>query len=100
MKLITALLALTISTAHAEDYANVSELEMKTDVGSVVLTIKECKVANTGHFEYEAYATDGAVIHKGCWNKDHDIVNIWFYDEKPQLVASFKDYYFTPKARL
>jgi len=101
MKLIFAILALCV-TSHvtAADYANVTELSMKTDVGEVVLQATACTVKNKHGFAYSAYATEGNIIHKGCWHKDGDIVNIWFYDENPTLVASFKDYYFLPKPSL
>lgn len=74
------------------------EMVIKTDVGEVVLKTNACKVDNNRGFIYKAYATDGAVVHNGCWFKDHDIVNILFYDEPVKLVASFKDYLF--KARM
>ena len=73
------------------------ELAMKTDVGEVVITIKQCDETNTKGFEYAAYATEGAQRHEGCWFKDHDIVNIWFYAEHLPLVATYKDYYFKPR---
>ena len=83
------------SMANADELPK--ELSLKTDVGDVVLTINPCKVENSHGFAYEAYATDGDVKHNGCWFKDHDIVNILFYDEPIKLVATFKDYLF--KAR-
>lgn len=73
------------------------ELSVKTVTGEVTLTIKPCKVDNNHGFVYEAYATDGDVTHNGCWFKDHDIVNILFYDEPVKLVATFKDYLFKTK---
>lgn len=66
MKLIFALLALSVTShATATDYANVTELSMKTDVGEVVLQASTCKVKNKWGFAYEAYATEGDIIHKG-----------------------------------
>jgi len=98
------LIALTVilysGMAISQDYSTVQELSMKTDVGEVVLQITPCTVKNKHGFAYSAYATEGDIIHKGCWHKDGDIVNIWFYDENPTLVASFKDYYFLPKPTL
>lgn len=103
MKKIIALLALVSLPAFAE---LPQELAMKTDVGKVALTIKECPVKNTHGFSYSAYATEfnkevgGQVIHKGCWSKDGDVVSIWFYDEDPPLVATYKDYHFKPEPNL
>lgn len=74
------------------------ELAIKTDVGEVVLTVNDCKVENNHGFIYEAYATDGDKTHNGCWFKDHDIVNILFYDEPIKLVATFRDYMFKARA--
>lgn len=97
-KLLTALL-LAPSIALAE---LPQELFMQTDVGKVVITVKDCKEPNSKGFNLQAYATewkDGQVIvHKGCWTKDADIVYIWFYNEEPPIVASFKDYHFKPKS--
>lgn len=101
MKLLFSLLALCVPLhATSADYSTVQELSMKTDVGEVVLQSTPCKVKNKHGFAYSAYATEGNIIHNGCWNKDGDIVNILFYDETPVLVASFKDYYFLPKPSL
>lgn len=83
------------SMAYAEELPQ--ELSVKTVTGEVTLTTKPCKVDNNHGFEYEAYATDGDIIHNGCWFKDHDIVNILFYDEPIKLVATFKDYLFKAK---
>lgn len=80
--------------AHAEGF---KEISMKTTVGEVVLTTSPCTVVNEQGFEFSAYATEGEVIHNGCWFKDHDIVNILFYEEDPHLVASYRDYYFLPR---
>lgn len=80
------------------------ELTMPTDVGKVAITVKECPVQNRHGFGLEAYATewkDGqTVVHKGCWTKQGDIVYIWFYEEEPPLVASYKDYHFKPETNL
>ncbi len=80
------------------------ELVMPTDVGKVAITIKECNVKNKHGFTYEAYATehkDGQIItHNGCWMKKGDIVYIWFYDEEPPVVASYKDFYFKPANKI
>ena len=84
-----------VGAAYADELPK--ELAIKTDVGEVVLTISPCKVDNNHGFIYEAYATDGDKTHNGCWFKDHDIVNILFYDEPIKLVATFRDYLF--KAR-
>jgi len=80
------------------------ELVMPTDVGKVAITVKDCTVQNRHGFAFEAYATewkDGMnIIHKGCWLKKGDIVYIWFYDEEPPLVASYKDFHFKPESKL
>lgn len=77
------------------------ELVMDTDVGKVAITVKDCPQKNKFGFIYEAYALeykDGAeIIHKGCWNKDKDLVSIWFYDEPEPIIATYKDYYFKSK---
>jgi len=83
------------SVASADEVTK--ELTLPTVSGEVVLTVDPCPVESSHGFEYAAYATDGAVTHNGCWFKDHDIVNILFYDEPIKLVATFKDYLF--KAR-
>lgn len=77
------------------------ELSMKTDVGKVSLTDKPCVEQNTHGFDWEAYATENdphsgvtGIVHKGCWSKVGDIVSIWFYQETPKLLATYKDYYF------
>jgi hypothetical protein len=74
------------------------ELTLKTVTGEVVLTVNPCNVVNEHGFEYEAYATDGAVVHKGCWYRDHDIVNILFpFEEPAPLIATFRDHLFVPR---
>lgn len=77
------------------------ELVMPTDVGKVVISVKDCSVQNRHGFIYEAYATefkDGqTTTHQGCWMKRGDIVYIWFYEEQPTIVASYKDFYFKPQ---
>jgi hypothetical protein len=90
--------ALGISIAKAEELPK--ELVMKTDVGEVVLTVEECHVVNEHGFAYHAYATEGDIKHNGCWNKDHDIVNIWFYEEPKDLVATYRDYHFKPRPNM
>jgi len=96
MKKYLLLLALPL-IANAEPP---QELSMPTDVGKVAITVKDCLVPNEHGFKYEAYATEhknGEIItHKGCWNKKDHIVHIWFYDENPTIVASFKDSHFKP----
>lgn len=99
-KLLTALLiAPSIALAELPQ-----ELVMPTDVGKVAITSKDCTVKNSNGFVFEAYATewkDGmSIVHKGCWMKQADIVYIWFYDEEPPLVASYKDFYFKPENKL
>lgn len=77
---------------------------MPTDVGKVAITVNECPVKNKHGFIYEAYATEylggNVKIHKGCWYKDGDIVNIWFYNEEPPFIATYKDYYFKPNLEI
>lgn len=81
-------------------------LEMPTYVGKIVLTVEQCPKENKHNFNYKAYATEKnthtgiLTVHEGCWNKDVDIVNIWFYNEVPELVATYKDYYFVPSPTL
>lgn len=81
--------------------ANAEELpqaiSMKTDVGEVVLENYDCDVINSAGFEFRAYATEGELVHKGCWYVENGIVNIWFYEESPKLVATYRDYYFKPR---
>lgn len=102
MKKILALLALLPSLAFAGELPD--ELSMPTDVGKVAITTKDCPIQNKHNFVFEAYATehiDGQlIIHKGCWNKDGDVVYIWFYDENPPVVAAYKDYHFKPETAL
>lgn len=98
MKLL-ALLLLPI-TAFAEDYTIYKELALKTEAGEVVLTVTECPIINSQGFNYRAYATDGAIIHEGCWSIDHDIINIIFYQEEQALMATFRKHLFTPKPTL
>ena len=96
MKSLLLLILLTLSTpVFAENYTG--ELVLTTTVGEVVLTVEPCAVTNEHGFEYISYATDNGSRHEGCWFKDHDIVNIWFYAENPALVATYKDYYFKPR---
>lgn len=80
------------------------ELVMPTDVGKVAITTEDCPKQDNHKFPFKAYATewkDGMqIIHKGCWSKSSDIVYIWFYDEEPGLIASYKDYHFKPEKNL
>jgi hypothetical protein len=77
------------------------ELSMLTDVGKVAITVEECPVSNSHGFGLRAYATEqGQPDHEGCWTKKGDIVYIWFYNEKPPIVASYKDYHFKPETKL
>ena len=96
---IACLIALNVS---AEELPQ--ELAMGTDVGEVVLTVKNCDIQNKNGFIYSAYATEKydnttgeSKTHAGCWFKDHDIVNIWFYEESEPIVATYKDYHFKPR---
>lgn len=96
-KLLTALLSAPL-IAQAE---LPQELVMPTDVGKVAITSKDCSVPNRHGFVFDAYATefkDGMnLVHKGCWMKRGDIVYIWFYEEQPPVVASYKDFHFKPQ---
>lgn len=77
------------------------EMEMLTDVGAVTLYATLCthEPPKQG-FDYQAQATEGAIVHKGCWGKDGGSVHIWFYDEPQQLfIASYGRYYFKPKPK-
>lgn len=77
------------------------ELSMLTDVGKVAITVDDCPVKNKYGFNLRAYATEkGKENHNGCWMKKGDIVYIWFYDETPSVVASYKDYYFKPEINI
>lgn len=100
MKKILALLALPL-VAYAEPP---KELVMPTDVGKVAITSTPCTVENKHGFVYEAYATEhkdgGVITHKGCWNKKDNVVHIWFYDEEPPIVATFKDTHFKAETKL
>jgi len=100
MKKLLALIALPL-IAHAE---LPEELVMPTDVGKVAITVKECQVQNRHGFTYKAYATEfkegNVVTHEGCWNKKGDIVYIWFYNEEPPVVASYKDFHFKPATNI
>lgn len=76
---------------------------MATHSGAVTLYDKPCtdKPHNKYNFDYYAEATDGAVVHKGCWDEDGESVHIWFYNEPDQpFIASFGKYYFKPKSNL
>ena len=102
--LLSALLAISLNV-YAEELPKT--LEMATEVGKVVLTVEPCQVTTQNHgFIYRAYATDKnsrtglETVHEGCWNKDVDIVNIWFYNEDPSIIATYKDYYFVPPETL
>lgn len=104
MKLWALWLTCIIGFYSCASKAEVSELAMATDVGEVVLTVKDCDKENKRGFIYSAYATEKydnttgtARVHAGCWYKDHDIVNIWFYDESEPLVATYRDYHFKPR---
>lgn len=98
MKKILALLALPFIAFAGEPP---KELAMLTDVGRVVITVKDCPVKNNYGFSLQAYATEkGKPNHDACWMKQGDIVYIWFYDETPSVVASYKDYYFKPEINL
>ena len=94
---IVLLLTFTLGVKIAKADELPKELAMKTDVGEVVLTVEECQVVNEQEFNYSAYATDGEVVHKGCWSKDNDVVSIWFYAEPQHLVATYRDYHFKPR---
>jgi len=80
-------------------------LEMKTDVGKVVIEIAECPLKNIKGFVYKAYATDNSqvthlghdTVHDGCWKKEGNVVHIWFYNESEPVVASYKDRHFKPE---
>ncbi len=80
-------------------------LEMKTDVGKVVIEIAECPLKNIKGFQYKAYATDNSqvthlghdTVHDGCWKKVGNVVHVWFYNEIEPVVASYKDYHFKPE---
>jgi hypothetical protein len=102
MKQLLTLLLLIPSLLFAGEPPK--ELSMPTDVGKVVITSNDCSQPNSHGFGYDAYATEhknGAVVtHKGCWMKRGDIVYIWFYDESPPVVASYKDFYFKPEINI
>lgn len=102
IKKTLATLALIPSLLQAGELPQ--ELVMVTDVGKVAITIKDCPVPNRHGFTLAAYATElkegKTIIHKGCWFRSGDIVNIWFYEEQPALVASYRDYHFKPESNL
>ena len=78
------------------------EMELKTDVGAITLTIEPCPIT-ASPYEHKAYATEnvagtGVKVHKGCWAKTGPQVNILFYEEPQQpFIATYADYYFKPK---
>ena len=88
--------------AYAEPPNVTDAMEMITQSGAVTLFNKDCpKQYNKYNFEWYAEATDGAVIHKGCWGEDGGSVHIWFYNEPQQpFIASFAKHYFKPKSNL
>lgn len=73
---------------------------MLTDVGKIVLETAGCPTQNKHGFIYKAYATDDAAqtgqpaVHEGCWYRDHQVITIWFYNEKPPLIANYHEHYF------
>lgn len=75
------------------------EMEMLTDAGAITLYSTPCPHTTTKQgFDYAAQATDGAVIHLGCWGNDGGSVHIWFYNEPKQpFIASIGKYYFKQK---
>jgi hypothetical protein len=100
-KLLLGLMLLS-STVFAAELPK--ELSMLTDVGKVAITVKDCPLKNKYGFSLEAYATEKkgneTITHPACWMKQGDIVYIWFYNESPSVVASYKDYYFKPEISL
>lgn len=95
-------LAFTFSNAKAE---LPNEMELKTEVGSVVLTIEACPI-KANPYDLRAYATeklaDSSIkIHKGCWGKTGPQVNILFYEEPNQpFIATYSEIYFKPKPNI
>jgi hypothetical protein len=96
MKILLAALLLSFN-AYADEVAYTSELVAKTDAGEIVLENILCEVPNPHGFNYRAYATDGAVVHAGCWLGSADTVSVWFYEEPDHPVATYGGYYFKPR---
>jgi hypothetical protein len=98
-KVTTAALMVAFSfTASAE---TTDQLVYDNPDYTIVLTVKPCPVDKKHYpfnmpFEYEAIAFDKLSSGKGCWFKDGDIVNVWFWEEREIYIGSYRDYLFKP----
>ncbi len=96
---VATLTALAINYAHAESTLP-HEASMNTDSGVITLLETPCSEPNQHGFIYAATATEISVsqglvmTHPGCWYRDGETVSIWFYDESPTIVATYRDYWF------
>jgi hypothetical protein len=102
MLFLIAVLGLMFIANKAQAAELPKEMELKTDVGAITLTIEPCPIT-ASPYEHKAYATEniagtGVKLHKGCWAKTGPQVNILFYEEPQQpFIATYADYYFKPK---
>lgn len=105
-KLLFGLMIVTMAHAADKEYIPTAFIQKdklqtnvvaKTDVGEIVLNLEACNPPSHPEFKYTAFSSDGNDIHQGCWYEDHDIINVWWWQEQDSLVATYADYYF--KAR-
>lgn len=96
--ILAALLCGFLLPAHAE---TVDQLVYDNPDYSIVLTVKPCTVDKKHFpfgmpFAYEAVAFDKLSSGKACWFKDHDVINVWYYEEKEIYIGSYREHLFKP----
>jgi hypothetical protein len=83
--LYSVLLGLSI-TATAEDGLS-NEMSAFNGTSELILTVKDCPLEkNHGYKNYGYVVESGEVVAEGCWQRNHQYVDIWF----PAIKSHFQ----------
>jgi hypothetical protein len=83
--LYSAFLGLSI-TAQAEETLS-NEMSAFNGTSELILTVKDCPIEkNHGYKNYGYVVESGEVVAEGCWQRNHQYVDIWF----PAIKSHFQ----------
>jgi hypothetical protein len=83
--LYSVLLGLSI-TAQAEEALS-NEMSAFNGTSELILTVKDCPIEkNHGYKNYGYVVEGGEVVAEGCWQRNHQYVDIWF----PAIKSHFQ----------
>ena len=101
MKVIFAALLLISTLAQAEVF---NELIYEDPTYSLVLTTNLCPVPHKLHpensvFTYYARVYNSQAKGQGCWFKDGELINVWYFEEELVFIGSYREHLFKPHVK-